>query len=71
MDQGLLIRQVEHVVGFKQFIKSTQRAGGLAEDELFVKGDVEGINRLLGSANGKDVWLFTLPFLQIFIDGAA
>ena len=71
LDQGLLVGQVEHVVWLEQFIKSTQWAGGLAGDELFVKDDVEGVNPLLGSANSEDVWLFTISSPQVFINAAA
>ena len=30
-----------------------------------------GVNPALGSANSEDVWLFTISFLQVFIDAAA
>ena len=60
MNQGLIIRQVEHVVGFEKFIESTQWACGLAGDELLVDCDVEGVNPVLDSTNSEDVWLFSL-----------
>ena len=71
LGQGLLVGKVEHKVRLEQFIKSAQGAGGLAGDELVVNDDVERINPLLGSADSEDVWLFTLPPLQVFVDAAA
>lgn len=71
LHQGLIVRQVEHVVRLKQFIKGTQRAGGLAGDEPFVDDNVESINPVLGSASSKDVWLITHSSLEVFVDAAA
>lgn len=69
--QVVIIRQVEQVVGFKEFIKRTQRAGGLAGDKLFVHNNIESVNPVLGSTNSKDVWLPTIPPPKVFIQAAA
>jgi len=69
--QVLIVRQVEHVVGFKQFIKCTQRASGWAGDELFVHNNVESVNPVPGSTNSKDVWLSTISSPKVFIQAAA
>lgn len=70
LDQGLIIGQVENVVRFKQFIKSTQGAGGLAGDKVLVHDNVELMDVVLGAAHSKDVWLLSLSFPQVFINAA-
>lgn len=69
--QVLIVRQVEHVVGFKQFVKCTQRASGLAGDELFVHNNVENVSLVPGSTNSKDVWLSPISSPKVFIQAAA
>lgn len=63
MDQRLSIRQVEDVVAFEKFIKSTQGAAGMAWNELFVNGDVVGVDLVAGTANRKDDWLLSFFLL--------
>ena len=63
--------QLEHKVGFKQFIKCSRGAGFLAGDELFVHYDVVNVSPVLCSACSEEVQPLTLSSPHVVIDAAA
>lgn len=70
LDQGLIIGQVENVVRFEQFIKSTLGACGLTGDKMPAHDNLESIDVVWGAAHSKDVRLLALWFPQVFINAA-
>lgn len=69
--QCSIIRQVKHKMHFKKFIKCPKGTVCLAWDEMLIHGDIEAVNLVLLTTNGKEVWLPTLLVAKMLLQTAA